>query len=267
MDPIIGGALISGVGSVLGGLFGSNQAAKQAKMQKEFAQNGIRWRVADAKAAGIHPLYALGAQVTPYSPVSVGDGGFPALGQDLSRAYMATRTEKEKVDTFTVTSQQLQLQRLGLENQLLEAQIRKANEPSNPAPFPGSSYLLPGQTQSGLVRDVPQERVNAINNGTAEPGPVADVSFLKTQSGYIPSPSTDAKQRIEDNVFHEFQHWMRNNIVPQFSRGAFNPPYPAPKGAEWAYDLYNGYYLKAVDRYRREKAAVRAIAPAMFWLR
>lgn len=46
-------------------LYDSNTALKNAKHQmgqnKEFAQKGIRWKVADAKAAGIHPLYAMGA--------------------------------------------------------------------------------------------------------------------------------------------------------------------------------------------------------------
>lgn len=36
--------------------------------QKEFAQNAIQWRVADAKKAGLHPLYALSGGGASYSP-------------------------------------------------------------------------------------------------------------------------------------------------------------------------------------------------------
>ena len=42
-------------------------------MQKEFAQMGIQWRVADAKAAGLHPLAALGAAPAHASPMRVGN--------------------------------------------------------------------------------------------------------------------------------------------------------------------------------------------------
>ena len=59
---------------IIGGLMSneSNEDAGNANaaLQREFAQNGIRWKVADAEAAGIHPLYALGAQTSPASPLS-----------------------------------------------------------------------------------------------------------------------------------------------------------------------------------------------------
>lgn len=39
-------------------------------LQREFAQNSIQWRVNDAKLAGLHPLAALGASGTSYTPSS-----------------------------------------------------------------------------------------------------------------------------------------------------------------------------------------------------
>lgn len=45
---------------------------------KEFAQMGIQWKVADAQAAGVHPLYAVGASGPGFSSsgaVGVGDVG------------------------------------------------------------------------------------------------------------------------------------------------------------------------------------------------
>lgn len=66
------GSIVSAVGSIAGGILGANSAQNVAGMnyeaQKEFAQNGIRWKVEDAKRAGIHPLYALGASTQGYSP-------------------------------------------------------------------------------------------------------------------------------------------------------------------------------------------------------
>ena len=84
------------VGNLLGNRAAKKAAAQQAALQKEFAQNGIRWKVADAKAAGLHPLSALGAQTISYQPVSVGQdfSAFGQMGQDVSRAMMATADAK-----------------------------------------------------------------------------------------------------------------------------------------------------------------------------
>ena len=56
-------------GALLGGIFGKKSADKESRFQKEFAQHGIRWKVADAKEAGLHPLAAIGAQGAQYNPV------------------------------------------------------------------------------------------------------------------------------------------------------------------------------------------------------
>lgn len=118
------------------------QAEKNMKLQQDFAQHGIKWRVDDAKDAGIHPLYALGAQTTSYSPVSLGTtadtslgSSFASAGQDLSRAINATRTAPERADAFTKTVQDLSLTKMGLENEVLAAQVAKLRASTNP-PMP-----------------------------------------------------------------------------------------------------------------------------------
>lgn len=106
------GSDIASIGSsVVGGLFGMAGAAKTAKAireaneknlayQKEFAQNGIRWKVADAQAAGLHPLIGAGAQGQSFSPSFVGDttagDSLAQMGQNISRAVDATLTRKER---------------------------------------------------------------------------------------------------------------------------------------------------------------------------
>lgn len=107
-------SFISGAFGIAGNSLGNSAArkaaAQQAALQKEFAQNGIRWKVADAKAAGLHPLAALGAQTTSYQPVSVGQdfSAFGQMGQDVSRAMMATADAKERAG---IQAEQMQMQR------------------------------------------------------------------------------------------------------------------------------------------------------------
>lgn len=232
-------AAIAAASSVIGGLFQKSGADKQAAMQKEFAQNGIRWRVADAEKAGIHPLYALGAQVTPYSPVSVGDGGFAQAGQDLSRAVMATRTEPEKIDAFTEASRTLTLQNMDLQNQLLSSQIAKANQPGQVS-FPGGTNMIAGQGNSPII-DMPMERTVAGMHDNREPGAVTDVGWARTNTGWAPIPSSDVKERIEDNFIAETMWALRNNLRPSLGQNN-SPPFKAPDHQYWEYDVWNQEY-------------------------
>lgn len=125
--------------------FQNRWARRNEAAQREFAQQGLRWRVRDAKRAGVHPVYALGMQGAGYSPVSVvgaapGSSGFsegvPALspvsaaaygdpmgsalasaGQDIGRAISAMQTPQERL------ADELKLANMGLQNELLKAQI------------------------------------------------------------------------------------------------------------------------------------------------
>lgn len=149
------GPIISAGANLIGGLIGSSNTAKanaaaaqqaelNRQMQMDFAQRGIRWKVRDAQAAGIHPLYALGANTSTYSPVSLGvtaDTSLPNamanMGQDLSRAINATRTAPERVEAHAVTK--LQLEGMALDNDIKRATyasaIQRLNQASNP-PIP-----------------------------------------------------------------------------------------------------------------------------------
>lgn len=70
-----------------------------ADLQRAFAQQGVQWRVNDAKAAGLHPLFALGANLSGASPsYQIGAGpDYSSLGQNISRAVdAATSSEDER---------------------------------------------------------------------------------------------------------------------------------------------------------------------------
>lgn len=141
------GAIGGLVGSLIDGNKAEKAAEKQAQLQREFAQNGIRWKVADAAAAGIHPLYALGANTVSYSPVSVGTD-FASVGQNLGRAIDAGRTGVEKGNAFEKTVQALTIQKMGLENDLLASNLRTINQPGHPPTRPGGGTTASPATMS-----------------------------------------------------------------------------------------------------------------------
>lgn len=217
------------VSSIAGKIFGDKAADKQYRQQKEFAQNGIQWKVADAKEAGIHPLYALGANTTSYAPVSVGNtnplAGLAEAGQNLGRAIDATRPASSKLDAYTQTAQQLSLTRMGLENELLASQIATARQGSNPPlPTAGDRMLIDGQGNSPLVKTSPMARqTSSAGAPSQEAGAVSEMGYLRTPTGWAPVMSKDAKDRTEDDLGAELAWSLRNRILPSVG-SSHQPP-------------------------------------------
>lgn len=272
------GSLIAAGASLAGGLLGKssadaaresqeNMAAQNIALQREFAQNGIQWKVEDAKKAGIHPIYALGGSTSSFSPVSssfTADTSMPnalaAAGQDIGRAVNATRTQSDRVDAFTKATQTLGLERAQLENEILRTdlasktgRLRQAATP----PFPAAAqpYLIPGQTESGLTKSKPLEVTpGASQQPQSEGGAITDVGYARTKTGWAPVPSKDVKERIEDAFIPETLWSIRNNILPSVGANMSPPPFKAPPGKAWYYDVpRQEYQLKDANTpwYRR----------------
>lgn len=253
--------LISAGSNVIGGLIGQKSAEKQQKqniqLQKDFAQHGIQWKVEDAKAAGIHPLAALGAQTISYSPSSVGSSslasGIAGAGQDISRAINSTRSESGRLDAYTKTLQDLQLRRAGLENELLASQIAKINQAGTTPPMPtaGDRYLIDGQTQSGLkaplVTDSPLKRVTGDpGEPSHEPGAVTDLGYARTRSGWAPVMSKDVQERLEEDFLGSIAWNLRNRLAPTLFSSQANPPLAVPRDEDeyWVYNPLLQEYQK-----------------------
>lgn len=117
------GSILGAIGGIASSFLGKSAADKQGDLQKKFAKNAIQWKVKDAEKAGIHPLYALGANTVSYNPVSVGQPDLGAMGQDIGGAIDRVSTGPEKAGGALGA---LALERAGLENDLLRAQIARA---------------------------------------------------------------------------------------------------------------------------------------------
>jgi len=104
--PGIGTAVGAGIGLIGGALsniFNKKQADRGYAQQKEALQHSIRWRVADAKAAGIHPLYAMGAPSLNMTPIVQQDNIGPAvqnMGQSMADITKNTMSENMKAQQF-----------------------------------------------------------------------------------------------------------------------------------------------------------------------
>lgn len=281
-------AAIPAAASLIGGLINKSSAdsarrsqeqmaAQNIALQREFAQNGIQWKVEDAKKAGIHPIYALGGSTHSFSPVSSSftadtsmGAAMSAVGQDIGRAVSATSTESQRQDAFTRATQALTLERGQLENDVLRAQLASQNARlrspgSPPMAAAADSYLLPGQTQSGLTTAKPLEVTPAPKNAPhSEGGAIVDVGYARTPTGWVPVPSENVKQRIEDNFPHEWSHFIRNNIFPMVPGAGTPPPFSPPAGKVWRYNPLKLEWQQVPDRTHHLKNLGRAVGRAIY---
>lgn len=269
-----GGAVVGGptgamIGGSIGGAISGQMAAKDAQeaqaainaqniaMQREFAQHGIRWKVADAKAAGINPLVGLGAPTHSFSAnLQAGPtADMSGLGQDLGRAIASTSTAAERdLSTLQVQGAKLDLEGKALDNQIKQSQLTKLNAVGPGFPDAGGNFI-PGQGNSGsAITEKNLERTKTFPGmPQSEPGAVPDVGWAKTKTGVVPIPSGDVKQRIEDNMPHEFSHFWRNNVAPNWGGGTKPPKSALPKGAtEWEWSHMNQEFRPYYPQYKFE---------------
>lgn len=255
---LVAAAGISAAASLAGGFLSSRSNASQnqanlesqaldRKYQKEFAQKGIGWRVADAKAAGIHPLYAMGASIPAYSPSAQNVGGdenpFQGLaqaGQDVGNAVARGAT---KVTREQVTMARLQIVNQSLQNDALRLANNKAvnGTPAFPnalQPF-GDAAALDGQGLPAGV-EVQSSKTPASLQGdpSKEAAPIPESRWMRTEAGFMKVPSEPAKEAMEENMLLTALYNWRNYIKPIVVPGSRGqpPPMKPPKGAKWFYD-------------------------------
>lgn len=281
------GSAIGGIASGIGSIIGSNNSAASAEAinranyehQKEFAQNGIRWKVADAKAAGLHPLAALGSLTSGYTPSAVvGDSPdfsfLRDIGQDVGRAIDAKSTAAERAANKAKIDQgtNLELEGKSLDNEykralikgetqdqalkLANAAVRSSWSQQLPPPMPSlarDGSLMPGQsnaTSPGGIETKPAEIVvNEPGRPGQERGSVTELGFTRTNDGgYVPVMSNDAKNRLDDDIIGSTLWHLRNSIPAMFDFEHTQPPASwLPEGYEWRYNTAKGAYY-AVPR-------------------
>lgn len=193
-------------------------AERNIALQKEFAQHGVRWKLEDAKAAGIHPVAALGGGGASFAPITVGEVSAPPerrpsqignammdMGQNISRAV--------KASSDIMTRQQLEANELDLEAKRLEIQILGQR-------LTGLQRSQVGPAQPSLSAVSPEEKV-------MQP----DITYTKTKTGGVaPVPSEAFADRAEDQFLPQLAWAARNLLLPM------DPDRPPPKGTVWSWN-------------------------------
>lgn len=271
---------INAIGNIIGG---NAQAAATSsanksniKYQKEFAQHGIQWKVADAKAAGIHPLAALGANTISFNPSVVADdkSWINRTGQSIGKAMGSLRTAAEKELSRLQIQKELEvLKRLKLENVGIAQKIKENEEAPTVETKPSGVFGVVGQSNAAGRAGVVESPLPP-DYGYVEPSIEAS-SQMGIAYGHRPfykySVTPDGRAYL--NVSKEMEESLENDLptkmkylvksVTDHAKGLwhFNRPNTAaakawrnllwtirpkaPKGKEWRYNALGGYWKLA----------------------
>lgn len=184
------GGLLGGFGSLIGAGINSATQSKINKenmaMQKEFAQNGIQWKVQDAQKAGIHPAVALGAQTYQASPSSVASD----TGSGVSSAF---KHFGSAIDSFIDDKEEernLQLENMRLQNEKERIEIANAKNKASGNTFKEFSPnpFVPPNTPEGVSNSAPNEKKP---DTTPSRNPLSKA--LKLDPSYSVSSTLDGK--------------------------------------------------------------------------
>lgn len=277
-------AIIAGVAGLAGGLLSGDRNRKSANaqmdMQREFAQNGIRWRMEDARAAGVHPLFAMGANVSSPSPIAVQDSYGPALaqaGQDVSRAWDATRTQRERAesdaqafmlareresDARVLTAQREHRENLRLDSQLktdelqralILSQLARQSQARGPG-MPPSVDDERGQVDTGRIKLKPAEQpARDPYSSSKEAGSQPMWQRRETAPGVFrdfPHPDTNLDSEIVHAILAAQGYadkWVSDTFfggAPKYIQAPRRRYAPSPG----AYDMDRGYQRYGVQR-------------------
>jgi hypothetical protein len=260
LGAIAGAAINAGFG-FLGARRSEKHAQKMfnqnAALQRQFAQQGIQWKVADARAAGIHPLAALGASTHSAAPIALGadHSGISNAGQDISRAMQtAFKGRNRQMDLYQSKVRELNLKNMELRNGLLASQIARNTQAGQvPRTGIGGPMLVDGQPDSdigvppGVVITTPKRRVTPGARLSEEAGAVTDSQWIRTGKGWARVPSTDAKRAIEDMIVPSVQWQIRNQIGDMYGRNR-HPPVKLKRGHYWRYQPITGNWFQSPRR-------------------
>lgn len=190
------GGVISGGLSLIGGQLNAAQQRQSQRhaddFQREMARTGIQMRVDDAKKAGIHPLFALGANPPAGQPVMLGGdagggSGLADMGQNINEAFARMRSPQDRMKAAA----EMNMISAQTSKDLAQAELYKAEAAKLRTP---AAVGIPGigpQYEGGAMPEGQMPNVPGIGRGIIDVQPAPQVSQKHNLQGK-PVPGTQA---------------------------------------------------------------------------
>ena len=211
--------------SVVSGLLGSGLDAYYSRearkddyaQQDRTNQNRISWAVADAKRAGIHPLYALGAP-----PMSAGGNvsatnftqGLGQAGAAIDNAHAARREEKAQAmrDALAARESEARINASNADAALALAQAKKLEQTSPDLPIrQATSSLVSRANQKGVAKKdaAPQSRSIHTPVGVLKTGPHTPAQEVSDEYGDLVESAYGLWRLGYDGVKAAWPYWVK----------------------------------------------------------
>lgn len=292
----IGGALgglgqaASGLGGLFGGGGGQSPATTLGQQQLQFAMDAagkqIQWRVKDAKDAGIHPLYALGAPAFNPTSISIpGDdrqgvdwgGSLAKMSQGIGRAIDAMRTKEQReiseldlaAASQAAAGRQLDLEMKRTQLGIMQEQLRRFQGGQLPPPLPNSATNENGGPKTAATNQSTIKE-NEITSSQGDiphsaAGPVAPSNQWRAAPDGRLYPTPEKNLQMDDMGSPGWLPWMyRNHVLPYAKQTLgrdvteYGPPrHMLPPGADgWEKNL-DGSWTPVYRRLDRDVGSTR----------
>lgn len=261
-------------------------------MQKEFAKHGLRWRVQDAVAAGLHPLIGAGVQPSSGSPVYAGETGFQQafgrIGQDIGRAWSAKATPGERaLGRIKLQQEQETLKNMELRNIALAKEIWQLDPaPTQTSPAMPTTMGTPLQRELGIVGQGDMNGVKFQDN------PIIKSQKMGLQTGtkalsqptvdehgrLYQLPTQDASEAINEGFYHQLIY-LADRIADMFRNAPVGDRAAmlriqrarprAPRGYQYRYEIFPGRFrlVKQVSKDDDQFYYNRAFHGYPYWVK
>lgn len=217
MDPLIGSALVSGGASLLGGLFGRKKSEPKPDYegQLKYIPREIQAKVQGAKAAGLHPLAAIGMS-TSQAPVIPGQTSTGSIVGDAIQAgaggYAAAQQREYNKQMGELGLEKARLENKWLETQIANSQMSLAKQSAIPYP---ESYRRARLTRDPVLSQTLNRAGQASQMGPRIPASVkADMTprlGVDMEGNILEYPKGTAMER-EEEEHGEWSQWMPRQL-------------------------------------------------------
>lgn len=212
------------IGSVVGGLLGKKSNDDTNKLSKEIAKNGITWRAADAKRAGIHPLAAIaGAGAASYQPI----GGNP-LGAGIAEGAAALENNRSNKGQSAIVQSTIEVNRAQAD--LLRAQTTEVLAGVRAAAQGHTTGMRNVSNPAASPMETGAGALPVVNLGDpAAPSVLNESPVAHFAGDAVPRSNIDNPEQAEETLMA----WARQGSLVENSQAILNRN---PKLWHWLFD-------------------------------
>lgn len=209
-----GWAIAGALGAdLIGSEMNRKSRSNDRKMQYDFAQHGVQWRVEDAKRAGIHPLAALGMSPNQASPVMVGSDPGGPLRRMANKMYDAQMQEsvmrgdesKAKANYYNAMAENIRnpVVTTGDGNLVGNEEIVKPGVVQNKP----QELVMPYNGNHKTGKSVPQERIEQEYGGVL--GELYGI--VRGATDFVIDPGLNWRDKMDRKIINDIKKFLEKH--------------------------------------------------------